>query len=74
MRRSLVGSKIVAEIRRPVHDAAGEVVFQPGERLDEGDRKLKGLHPDDYRLIVVEEAEPEPKPAVKTAGASKAKD
>jgi hypothetical protein len=59
--------KIKAVITQPVHDASGEVVFQPGTYLDEGDSRLDGLPAGTYRFEVVDEpdadiAQPEPEP------------
>lgn len=47
--------KIKAQITKPVQDADGTVVYQPGELFDEDDKTLKDLPPDHVTYVIVDE-------------------
>ena len=57
------------QLTQPHHDADGNVLHQPGELFDEGDKLLKDLPPGTYRAVIVDDEPAGEKEAGKPAGA-----
>lgn len=49
--------KVKIELTQPHHDAEGNVLHQPGELFDEGDKVLKDLPPGSFRAVIVDDHE-----------------
>lgn len=66
--------KVRLQLTQPYHDADGNVVHQPGELFDEGDKLVKELPPGTFKAVIVDD-EADEKPAApaasKPAAASK---
>ena len=64
--------KVKIQLTQPHHDADGNVLHQPGELFDEGDKLLKDLPPGTFKAVVVDdEAEKADEKADEKPSASK---
>ena len=61
--------RVKIELTQPHHDADGNVLHQPGELFDEGDKLVKELPPGTFKAVIVEDEKADEKEAGKPAGA-----
>jgi hypothetical protein len=47
--------KVKLQLTQPMHDADGNVLHQPGELFDEGDKLLKDLPPGSFKPVIVDD-------------------
>ena len=49
--------KVKLQLTQPYHDADGNVLHQPGELFDEGDKLVKDLPPGTFKAVIVDDSD-----------------